>query len=565
MSVNVSASVVRILKETYEKDPELSAYKITTHKNKLSSFVEDPSLWVNLSSSGKPPDTTTEAVIHPDALQKRLELLKKASSEEGLSPTLVGVVTELWTINEGWKGHATCHSLGGQSLQVSKGYLFDWRSPCVIDPQLGLYPLHIGDDISFQVVQSEQSVAPGTLLVTKYNTCLKLLEWPAPWNCILAEEKLYYKYYVQILKVYDFCANAPEIDLLHRNKQQLMNTLHDSQFILNINNVLTKADCGQDRVKDEADGGQDRAKDEAKLLNVAVSLLCAVVKIKKNGCQLLSGPVKEFLCGGYPHGSDGISPGHTPNMATIPTNEELQKIIEETEESHCNLPEVKVTYSSAMEYGHTYFSLLRADCYYPLCEKIARLKVKKDDSYYELTFMEVITSSRKPVVFGFGFKWKNSPEDTSCLEQGNLLCLSLGGKFEEDFIWATVEHTDGMKGKRFKEVVDHVACPQGTVYMPVHQGQCTYACPQGTVYICLSTGDSVHMPVHRGQCTYACPQGTVYICLCSEFNTLPDEECMEQLRRSRNVVAVKSPAYFRAYQPVLDALKELDLDHIHFL
>ena len=139
-------------------------------------------------------------------------------------------------------------------------------------------------------------------------------------------------------------------------------------------------------------------------------------------------------------------------MATIPTNEELQKIIEETEESHCNLPEVKVTYSSAMEYGNTYFSLLRADCYYPLCEKIARLKVKKDDSYYELTFMEVITSSRKPVVFGFGFKGKNSPEDTSCLEQGNLLCLSLGGKFEEDFIWATVERTDGMKGKRFKEV-----------------------------------------------------------------------------------------------------------------
>ena len=531
MSVNVSASVVRILKETYKNNPELSAYKITTHKNKLSSYVEDPSLWVNLSSSGKPPDTTTKAVIHPDALQKRLELLKKglvskpnlaqltsndkelkslfdsflgsdilscvdttlrarvASSEEGLSPTLVGVVTELWTINEGWKGHATCHPLGGQSLQVSKGYLFDWRSPCVTDPQLGLYPLHIGDDISFQVVQSEQSVAPGTLLVTKYNTCLKddfvtryfewissfennpleclskLLEWPAPWNCILAEEKLYYKYCVQILKVYDSCANAPEIDLLPRNKQQLMNTLHDSQFILNINNVLTKAD-----------GGQDRAKGEARLLNVAVSLLCAVVKIKKNGCHLLSGPVKEVikLLGTkkeiglmqllsfsvvdthmVPMASALATPQTWHHVPTIPTNEELQKIIVETEESHKSLPEVKVTYSSAMEYGHTYFSLLRADCYYPLCEKIARLKVKKDDSYYELTFMEVITSSWKPVMFGLRFKGnipQNSPEDTSCLEHGNLLCLSLGGKFEEDFIWATVEHTDGMKGKRFKEV-----------------------------------------------------------------------------------------------------------------
>ena len=57
----------------------------------------------------------------------------------------------------------------------------------------------------------------------------------------------------------------------------------------------------------------------------------------------------------------------------------------------------------------------------------------------------------------------------------------------------------------------------------------------------------------------------MYIELCSDFNTLPDEECMEQLRRSKNVVAVESPAYFRAYQPVLDALKGLDLSKIHFL
>ena len=155
-------------------------------------------------------------------------------------------------------------------------------------------PCHPAGD---QVQHLSQGTLSGfqVLKTTLSNVFLKLLEWPAPWNCILAEEKLYYKYYVQILKVYDFCANAPEIDLLPRNKQQLMNTLHDSQFILNINNVLTKADCGQDRVKDEADGGQDRAKNEAKLLNVAVSLLCAVVKIKKNGCHLLSGPVKEVI------------------------------------------------------------------------------------------------------------------------------------------------------------------------------------------------------------------------------------------------------------------------------
>ena len=61
------------------------------------------------------------------------------------------------------------------------------------------------------------------------------------------------------------------------------------------------------------------------------------------------------------------------------------------------------------------------------------------------------------------------------------------------------------------------------------------------------------------------PQGIVHIQLCSDFNALPDEECMEQLRMSNNVLAVESPAYFRAYQPVLDALKELDLSRVHFL
>ena len=531
---DVGASVVNILKEIYGNIPELSIYKITPLKNKLSSFVENPFLWVN-----KPPDGTRETAIHPDALQKRLELLEKAlarikpdlaqltsddkevkslfdsllgsdilscvdtilssnaeaSSENGLSPTLIGVVTEFSPIQGRWEGHVT-------SLQISKGYQFDWRSPCVIDPQLGHYPLHIGDEISFKVVQSEQSVAPGTLLVTKYNTCLKddfvsryfewilsfennplecltkLLEWSVPWDCVLAEEKLYYKYCVEILRVYNTCANTPEINLLPRNKQQLMNTLGDSQFIMNIDKVLAKA-VG-------TDDGEDRAEVECKLLNIAVSLLCAVVKMKKNGCHLLSGPVKEVikLLGTkkeigllqllsfavvdtymVPMASALATPQTWHHVPTIPTNEEFQKIIEESKSLLLNLPKVKNIYSSTMEYGHTYFSLLRADCYYPMCEKIARLKVKKDefkDSYYDLKFMEVKMSSPKPVLFGFRFKvnisLNSQAENTPYLTQGNLLCLSLGGKFEGDILWATVDCLNDTctnvdkKGKRFKEV-----------------------------------------------------------------------------------------------------------------
>ena len=77
------------------------------------------------------------------------------------------------------------------------------------------------------------------------------------------------------------------------------------------------------------------------------------------------------------------------------------------------------------------------------------------------------------------------------------------------------------------------------------------------INIYFTLASDVHRPV--------VPQGTVHVQLCSDFNALPDEECMEELGQSCDVVAVESPAYFRAYQPVLEALKGLDLERIFFL
>ena len=37
------------------------------------------------------------------------------------------------------------------------------------------------------------------------------------------------------------------------------------------------------------------------------------------------------------------------------------------------------------------------------------------------------------------------------------------------------------------------------------------------------------------------------------------------LTMSGNVVALESPAYFKAYQPVLDVLKQMNIAKIHFL
>ena len=60
-------------------------------------------------------------------------------------------------------------------------------------------------------------------------------------------------------------------------------------------------------------------------------------------------------------------------------------------------------------------------------------------------------------------------------------------------------------------------------------------------------------------------QCEVYLQLCTESNSLLDEDAVQRLKASRNTVALESPAYFRAYQPVLDVLKRMDLCQIHFM
>ena len=56
----------------------------------------------------------------------------------------------------------------------------------------------------------------------------------------------------------------------------------------------------------------------------------------------------------------------------------------------------------------------------------------------------------------------------------------------------------------------------------------------------------------------------MYVQLLSKANDYPDEEVMVLLKQSGNIVAVESPAYFRAYYPVLEALKNLELENVHF-
>lgn len=63
---------------------------------------------------------------------------------------------------------------------------------------------------------------------------------------------------------------------------------------------------------------------------------------------------------------------------------------------------------------------------------------------------------------------------------------------------------------------------------------------------------------------FYCLQGKMYLDLCFDINPKDDEDIAEELKKSRNIVAVESSAYFKAYKPTLEALKSMDLEQIHF-
>ncbi|CAI8051442.1 Helicase required for RNAi-mediated heterochromatin assembly 1 [Geodia barretti] len=192
------------------------------------------------------------------------------------------------------------------------------------------------------------------------------------------------------------------------------------------------------------------------------------------------------------------------------------------------LPCVKDCYTSVHEYGRTYFLLLRADCYGDLATSIRRLRDptasnnKATDEavvVYDATITAFSNySAGHKLVYHFTIKTQpqsseNVSSDAPFLKAGNLLCLSVGGRFKDDIIWATINH--------------------------------------------------VSRYIHFGE--NETKQCEVLVELCTESNTLSDEEAMLSLNNSGNVVALESPAYFRAYQPVLDALKQMDMEKIHFL
>ena len=556
--LNVSHQVEIILKK-------YSIGNILFAKRKISCLVKDPLLWLRLSDKITTANRfeslkVTDCSVHRKALELRLDLLSRSLSDpkkltslqeslksantakpkddektqEALfcdyltSPLLavvdaaavtpsrgdmalrtpvndtphVGVITELFDTEKGWFGNATSYQ-----SPAAVGYQFDNTSLMRLDSQLGTYPLHIGDEVSFSPLKSDPySVAPGTLQVTKYNTCLKddfvkrYFEWilssenkplecltkllgcPVPLVCALSKEETYSSFCTRILAICNICTLSPELAIAPKEKHQVLKMVLNSHFIQNVAHHL-------ERPIDTTNIEQS--------LSIAVDLLSALVIAKdpeshgnlakplrdmtrllgaKNRANLLQRLMMSLLDTNYtPTATPMTATQVWQSVSTIPCNDELQEIVKHFENGNSlspHLPEVKATYSSEVEYGHTYFTLLRADCYYPLCEKIAQLKKaggggdKLSKDYYKVTFTELITVAPRPILFGFRFESvhivSQGVDDTPYLVKGNLLCLSAGGQFDGNFIWATIECTKDVtfvEQSDCREIIKRVSAP----------------------------------------------------------------------------------------------------------
>ena len=122
------------------------------------------------------------------------------------------------------------------------------------------------------------------------------------------------------------------------------------------------------------------------------------------------------------------------------------------------LPDVKDRgcYSSINEYGRTYFLLLRADCLGGLASTIFRLREPtsssaKNGSEFEIPVCDAtfkgLSSGGTGHRLAYHFDMETRPlpaerlsPDTPLFKPGNLLCFSVGGRFDDDIIWATVDH-----------------------------------------------------------------------------------------------------------------------------
>ena len=522
--------VKKLYDRYYESPKGLEKVNAAKYTSTISGLIGDPLLWVwmtNPAAATKLKNQHELAVPSTDVVDERLKIFEEdclkgehpldlsflkmkeedkqkreflfrnvlrklqALSSSETEPTveenlcsfkLNGVILDIYhdaSGSWGYIGNFPHTDKKGRQIVPSKTYKFDGQSLAMKPIQI---PLHIGDEVSFRLIEHGSNVAKGSVEVTRINFGLwcsqdsdvfsqyadsllevkhkplqlvqKLLDWPAPWKCMLEEEQLYKSLYHQMLEVGAMC-NATELKVDPRARSAFISTLIESSFVQKVVGVFSKQEMSDEIVSYLVQLlttlVRSLNKDEAYQWAKPLKQLAAILEERNNtrAMKLLLDAVLD--CCLVPPSSMKPTKECWSSIPTILTSSEFKDAVQPDAgmEASRKLPVVKHTYDSIEEYGQTYFTLLREDCYHELTNAVARMKSGKTDDqkdiYHQVQFSHLHRDNIH-IVYGFRFKTvvpsasKHCLEDFALLKQGNLVCFSPQGRFEggKDIVWGTV-------------------------------------------------------------------------------------------------------------------------------
>ena len=421
------------------------------------------------------------------ACLQKIDLKHETEIDANSNPALQGVVSDIYPAPASkFEGYVACPGDQRIAQNDCNVYKFDSSTPILMPNKGCILPLHIGDMIAFKPA-SENKVDTILEVVEYYppalsedfaaryfsyinpteemEALLRVLESPVPWRGILNKPAFYRRHYGNILTVYNAC-NSGDTAAIPDATKKLVRTFKGCSFIQNIPEMLNQ-DIGKTEMTDQC----------MRNVRIAVNLLSSFVRHLGSEATTVAEVLKyifEILprvaihpevqsltfslidsCL-IPPASLMVSKRPWKTIPTLLTKEEFEVSVQS---ANPELPKVRVSgsYQSIDEYGRTYFTLLRADCYGELIDTVARLKTQcrdeRQDIFYHITFIGLSQGSNRNIVYAFRFEAHLPPEKSqdSILTQGNLMCFSIGGKFEGDLVWGTVDRISEVCGGAVEE------------------------------------------------------------------------------------------------------------------
>ena len=407
-----------------------------------------------------------------------------------VNPTLVlkGIIIDLYTspdklMSYGYLMQLESKETGSPWVHV---YKFETNTP-FLSAEDCKRPVHIGDTVTFRAEKGVSSIV-AICSVWKYScftldttfgldylelvradgfqVIVNILHKPAPWKAILNAPQVYgcKRVYKEIL---DICMSKSSSDEVKSLSQRFILSFAESLFIRDLPTLLMKDIPDLCHVQAAA-----RLYIQIFTLSVtsipANTLICLVQLVSQVNIHQVSLELAVTVLD-YCIQPPASVLQMTKTWKSIPpllTAQEFKSAITDTSLTASDyvpsLPVVKRrgAYISDEEYGHTYYTLLRADCYGELLKIISGLKSQPSSEtsgniFYDACFTGLTRAkSTYRIAYAFNLQVRNIKSsglenDDQLLKCGNLLCFSVHGQFEGDIVWAIISEVE--KGEQVCE------------------------------------------------------------------------------------------------------------------